>query len=427
MLDSLSSITKVQKTIRNYLAEKKILSATIEIQKIIRGYLLRKKIRIKTIGPGIVNTHIKMQRPSELLGEKFQPFDNMRSGFEIMLTSIDPSQAEVGLVTDQGTPDHLMKYLKQENATYGAMINGGFYAINGFYHLTHNVVIGLHRYEKNYLASKKTYYSLGKKYDNTSAFFQHTEDSVSEKFEGYEQHTEIESQLHLKTQLPSSVREEYGIIRINYDGIIDIQSLSSFQSAEAFDTYQKSAKYLLSSGPILVQNNQVVFTEDKLKDKRFQFDVVKKVFGTHPGSVPPGSFYHADQPNPRSAIGLTKKGQILMVTLKGDESPSTRAGMTLPQFAQLMKAFNVETALNLDGGYSACQGVYNKQTMFTPRFIRSRTNERVLPCSIVAKEKSSHAKNKKEEIEVPKAPREVKQITMITLKPKRLNFFASDL
>lgn len=388
MLNSLDSVIKIQKSIRAYLLRRKALSAAVEIQRMIRGYLLRKKIRVKSIGLGIINTHIKTQKPSELLGEKFQAFDNIRSGFNVMITRIDPTQTDVGLVTDQGTPDHLMKYLKQENATYGAMINGGFFAINGFYHLTHNAVIGLHRYQKNYLASKKTCHSLGKKYDNTGSFSLHEENVVSEEFEQYKE-TGVESRLHLKTQLPSSVKEEYGIVRINYQGIIDIQSISSFRSTEAFDTYQKDAKYLLSSGPLLVQNNQVVFTEDKLKDKRFQFDVVQKKFGTHPGSVPPGSFYHADQRNPRSAIGITKQGEILMVTLKGDESPSSRDGMTLPEFAQLMKILNVETALNLDGGYSACQGIYDSQTMFTPRFIRSQSvcKQRVLPCSIVAKEK----------------------------------------
>ncbi len=412
MLDSLSSVIKIQKAVRAYLLRKETLNAVVELQRMIRGYLLRKKIKIKTIGPGIINTHIKTQKPSEVLGEKFKDFDNIRSGFEVMITSIDPMKTEVSLVTDQGTPDHLMKYLKQENASYGAIINGGFYAINGFYNLKHNAVIGLHRYERNYQASSKRL-NFGKQYDNTDAFSRHEENSVSEEFEEYKE-TEVESRLHLKTQLPSSVREEYGIIRINYQGMMDVRRISTFQSNEDFNTYQEDAKYLLSSGPLLVENSQVVFTEDKLKDKRFQFDVVKKIFGVHPGSVPPGSFYHADQPNPRSAIGITKQGKILMVTLKGDESPSSRDGMTLPQFAQLMKAFDAETALNLDGGYSACQGVYNRHTMLTPRFIRSRSpcNERVLPCSIVAEEK----------VEQTEGANKPKETITSTPKQRKLNF-----
>src|SRR5215207_9139592 len=121
------------------------LSSVVKIQQSIRGFLIRKKIHFKTIGPGIINVCIKTLTPSHLLGEKFESFDDMRSGFHVMMTIIDPKKVKLSLTTDQGAPDHLMRYLTQENATYGAVINGGFYAINGFYNLPWNAPIGLHR------------------------------------------------------------------------------------------------------------------------------------------------------------------------------------------------------------------------------------------------------------------------------------------
>lgn len=361
------------------------LSAAVKIQKNIRGFLQRKKIHFKTIGPGIINVSIKTVTPSQILGEKFRVFDNMRSGFEMMMTIINPKKVTLSLTTDQGSPDSLMKYLKQENATYGAVINGGFYAVDGFYNLSGNAVLGMHRFECTYKHPRSKYTKLNKNYDNTDTFFLHAENATSEVFEDYE-NTGIEATLNLKTQLPDAYKNEYGLIRITHAGTIDIQPMSSFKSDHSFDLYQKDAHYLLSSGPILLWDSQVSFTEEKLKDKRFQFEEVRKVFGMHPGSVPPGSFYHADQPNPRSAIALTPTEHLMMITVKGDESPDNRDGLTLPQFAQLMDALKLKVAVNLDGGYSACQGVYNKTSMFTPKFIKSRCNERILPCSIMAQE-----------------------------------------
>src|SRR5690606_29194950 len=138
------------------------------------------------------------------------------------------------------------------------------------------------------------------------------------KFEGYETF-DIESRLHSKTQTPYAVKDDYGIMRITHEGKTDITQMCSFESDGAFEVFQKQAKYLLSSGPMLVLKDEIVFTEEKLQDKNYQFEQVQRVMGSHPGSVPPGTFYHADQPNPRSAIAITDTDELLMVTLKGNE------------------------------------------------------------------------------------------------------------
>jgi hypothetical protein len=52
--------------------------------------------------------------------------------------------------------------------------------------------------------------------------------------------------------------------------------------------------------------------------------------------------------NPRTGIGVTATGQILMVVVDGRSNAS--AGMTLPEFARTMVSLGAVSAINLDGG-----------------------------------------------------------------------------
>jgi len=54
---------------------------------------------------------------------------------------------------------------------------------------------------------------------------------------------------------------------------------------------------------------------------------------------------------PRSAVGVTKNGNILLAVVDGRQSHSH--GLTLTEFAQLLVKFGVRDALNLDGGGSS--------------------------------------------------------------------------
>ncbi|MGE3319872.1 MAG: phosphodiester glycosidase family protein [Candidatus Berkiella sp.] len=340
------------------------------------------------VGEGIVSTLIATRKPSELFGDEGRPLD-LNKLHEVMVTRIDPSKVSLVLTTNQGTPDALMRHLHDCKASYGAIINGGFYALDeGFYHLKSNQPIGLHRFTYNY--SQAHHKDVIKRnFDNTDHYFKYSDDQLSKSYEGYSKKG-IPSELHLKTQTPNSVRELYGCFRITSGGEIDIQKLGDFTD-ETFKDYLKEAQYLLSSGPFLVTGGEVAITADDIQaDPRFQFKQIYDRFGSHPGSVPPGTFYHADQLNPRSAIGITAEGELLMVTVKGEEDPSHRDGMTLDQFALLMKLLGAHTALNLDGGYSSCQGFFDKTNpqMFTPQFIKKPGREKLLPCAIVAKEKT---------------------------------------
>jgi len=52
----------------------------------------------------------------------------------------------------------------------------------------------------------------------------------------------------------------------------------------------------------------------------------------------------------RTGAGLTKNNHLLLITVDGNSEQS--AGMTIPEFAQIFKAFDCTNAINLDGGGS---------------------------------------------------------------------------
>lgn len=67
-----------------------------------------------------------------------------------------------------------------------------------------------------------------------------------------------------------------------------------------------------------------------------------------------GTSYFCDR-NPRTGVGVTKRGKILLVTVDGRQKRSI--GMTPVQFAKLMKHLGATWALNLDGGGSTAMWV----------------------------------------------------------------------
>lgn len=368
-------------------------SAVLLAQQLFRRKQIQKKLSLKVtaVGKGIVSTRISMREPSLLFGEKGKALD-LNKLHEVMVTRINPNGVSLVLSTNQGTPDSLMHHLSKHQANYGAVINGGFYALaEGFYHLKSNQPIGLHRFSYNASqGSRKDV--IRQDFDNTDLYFKHQNSEVSKSFDNYSKKG-IPTELHLKTQTPDCVKQHYGVFRITSNGMIDISNINDF-TEETFRTYLDSAEYLMTSGPFLVTDGEVAITKKDLEENPlFQFKQIYQQFGSHPGSVPPGTFYHADQLNPRSAIGITAAGELLMVTVKGEEDPSRRDGMTLDQFALLMQLLGAKTALNLDGGYSSCQGIFDQTKMMTPQFIKKNGREKLLPCAIVAKQKTDVAVN----------------------------------
>ena len=59
----------------------------------------------------------------------------------------------------------------------------------------------------------------------------------------------------------------------------------------------------------------------------------------------------ADEIHPRSSVGLTPDGRLILATVDGRQ-PGWSAGMRLPELAELMLSRGAVNALNLDGGGS---------------------------------------------------------------------------
>jgi len=57
--------------------------------------------------------------------------------------------------------------------------------------------------------------------------------------------------------------------------------------------------------------------------------------------------------NARSAVGITREGNILLVMAAQKPELPQNSGVSLPELAELMKSFGVEKAMNLDGGSSS--------------------------------------------------------------------------
>jgi exopolysaccharide biosynthesis protein len=68
-------------------------------------------------------------------------------------------------------------------------------------------------------------------------------------------------------------------------------------------------------------------------------------------------------PRPRSAIGHTAGGIVMLVAVQGDNFVSGYAGLSLPELASMMKDLGCSFAMNLDGGGSTSMLVGGAQTV----------------------------------------------------------------
>lgn len=107
------------------------------------------------------------------------------------------------------------------------------------------------------------------------------------------------------------------------------------------------AVHALGAGPMLVKNGSVFLTT---KTEEFGSDV-------------------AGGRAPRTALGLTKDGRLLLVVVDGRQT--TSAGMTLLELALFMQELGAVDALNLDGGGSS-EMVLNDKILNKPSDGRER-------------------------------------------------------
>ncbi|MCF2146586.1 phosphodiester glycosidase family protein [Desmonostoc muscorum LEGE 12446] len=70
----------------------------------------------------------------------------------------------------------------------------------------------------------------------------------------------------------------------------------------------------------------------------------------------------SNQPNARTAVGITHDGSIVLVMVAQKPSARTNSGISLPALADFMKTLGIQKAMNLDGGSSS--SVYYKGKTF---------------------------------------------------------------
>ena len=117
---------------------------------------------------------------------------------------------------------------------------------------------------------------------------------------------------------------------------------------QSLGTLWDRAEDVLGAGPMLVQGGQVYVTT---KLEKFGDDV-------------------AAGRAPRTAIGRTKQGSVLLVVVDGRQQKSI--GMTLTEMAVLMQELGAEDAMNLDGGGSS-EMVVGNEVMNRPSDGRERS------------------------------------------------------
>ena len=61
----------------------------------------------------------------------------------------------------------------------------------------------------------------------------------------------------------------------------------------------------------------------------------------------------SNSPNARSAIAITKAGEIILVMVAQQPNTPTASGISLPELTSFLSTLNVSKAMNLDGGSSA--------------------------------------------------------------------------
>jgi hypothetical protein len=109
--------------------------------------------------------------------------------------------------------------------------------------------------------------------------------------------------------------------------------------------------WVLASGPMLVQDGRVL--------REAEIFSPLSAGEMHPDGPPPTRFpYDATKTRaPRTAIGLTRAEEWVMLVVDGRADDTHSVGCTLEQLARLMREVGCYSALNLDGGGSSVMAV----------------------------------------------------------------------
>lgn len=182
----------------------------------------------------------------------------------------------------------------------------------------------------------------------------------------------------------------------NKDGIInsypipnkykDVYGYVILQNNQLFITKKISNQQIFCSGPILIENNKIVFNPNEKRfmcaSKKYNQDLMIKetknnitLSGYYKykhyhdkclrmkindiqtisncDSINPGELMHADNPNPRSVFCITNDNHYLFITFEGRNKNGDGVDLYLMTQIILNHYPNVKTAINLDGGRSS--------------------------------------------------------------------------
>lgn len=169
----------------------------------------------------------------------------------------------------------------------------------------------------------------------------------------------------VNNRIPPLYKNSYGTVGIDKKGFLNIKVGTSEDNTGEFDQ-------VLTVGPILVWDNEIVMTEDKLNeisDNIYRFRCVNPPEGENANDryfidknsgsqvpnctkIRPGELAHAGYPNPRSALAINdRKGLVYFIYIEGRNKRGT--GVTLYQLANYCKNIGATRAINLDGGMSS--------------------------------------------------------------------------
>ena len=149
--------------------------------------------------------------------------------------------------------------------------------------------------------------------------------------------------LQLAVEKDRIIKKSAAPLYIPHNGYVIVgpaSLLSQFEIGEKVDLSVSTnpewqgVKHIVSGGPYLVKNDEIFV------------DMTAEKLGAIGGK------------NPRSAIGYTEEGNLILVAVDGREGSSV--GMTLMQLARFMKSIGCVQAMNLDGGGSTVMYVNGK-------------------------------------------------------------------
>jgi len=127
---------------------------------------------------------------------------------------------------------------------------------------------------------------------------------------------------------------------LSWQGRYELNNLKFWDKIElsfSFNSSRSDIVHAIGGGPRLVRNGRLFITSDM---ERFRKDVTV-------GRAP------------RSAVGITSSGKLLLVTVDGRQ-PGKSVGMTLEELGKLMLELGAVEAMNLDGGGSTTMVIGGK-------------------------------------------------------------------